>query len=115
MVKGGMRVDRFDYALPPELVAQAPTPERQQARLLVGQASRAAGLRHDRIVADLAEHVVPGTLVVVNDTKVLPARILGTKQGTGGKTEVFLVKRLPDDPSSDRPSSQRWRALARAS
>ena len=106
-----MRVDAFDYALPPELIAQAPTDDREQARLLV--VPRGSAPQH-RTIADLAEHVAPGTLVVVNDTKVVPARILGTKEGTGGKTEVFLVKRLPDAEGSPG-LVERWSALARAS
>ena len=107
-----MRVDAFDYALPPELIAQAPTEDREQARLLVVPPGGSA-LQH-RSVADLAEHVAPGTLVVVNDTKVIPARILGTKEGTGGKAEVFLVKRLPDR-EGEAGLLERWSALARAS
>ncbi len=107
-----MRVDRFDYALPPELIAQAPTDEREHARLLV--VPRAGPSLH-RVIADLAEHVAPGTLVVLNDTKVLPARILGTKEGTGGRSEVFLVKRLVDVTAEDGTNAERWRALARAS
>ena len=107
-----MRVERFDYALPPELIAQAPTPEREQARLLV--AAPGADVRH-RSIADLAEHIAPGTLVVVNDTKVLAARILGTKEGSGGKTEVFLVRKLGDSVLDDGTAVQRWRTLARAS
>jgi S-adenosylmethionine:tRNA ribosyltransferase-isomerase len=107
-----MRVERFDYALPEELIAQTPTPEREQARLLVVPG---AGASQHRSIADLAEHVAPGTLVVVNDTKVLPARILGTKEGTGGKSEVFLVRKLGDTVADDGTALQRWRALARAS
>jgi len=107
-----MRVERFDYALPPELIAQAPTEDREQARLLV--VPRAGAVQH-RVIADLAEHVAPGTLIVVNDTKVMPARILGTKEGTGGKSEVFLVKKLADAVNEDGSPAERWRALARAS
>jgi S-adenosylmethionine:tRNA ribosyltransferase-isomerase len=107
-----MRVDAFDYALPNELIAQAPASEREQARLLVVPASGA--LQH-RSIADLAEQVTPGTLVVVNDTKVFPARILGTKEGTGGKSEVFLVRKLGDAVDDSGRATQRWRALARAS
>jgi S-adenosylmethionine:tRNA ribosyltransferase-isomerase len=110
-----MRVERFDYALPPELIAQAPTAEREQARLLV--VPRGGAPQH-RVIADLAEHIAPGTLVVLNDTKVMPARILGTKEGTGGKSEVFLVKKLGDvaaDDGAPGGASERWRALARAS
>lgn len=108
-----MRVEQFDYALPPELIAQAPTPEREQARLLVVPPRGAPPLHES--VARLAEHIAPGTLVVVNDTKVLPARILGTKEGSGGRAEVFLVRKLEDRASGDGPEGQRWRALARAS
>ncbi len=108
-----MRVEQFDYALPPELIAQAPAPEREQARLLVVRPDGAPPL-HTSIAA-LAELVAPGTLVVVNDTKVLPARILGTKEGSGGKVEVFLVRKIADVENRAGEPSQRWRALARAS
>ena len=108
-----MRVERFSFDLPPELVAQEPAPERELARLMV---VRDAGVDHARI-KDLAEHIPNGSLVVVNDTKVIRARILGTKEGSGGKAEVFLVRKEPD-PSGDEvaePPRQRWRAMARAS
>jgi S-adenosylmethionine:tRNA ribosyltransferase-isomerase len=108
-----MRVERFDYALPVELIAQTPAVEREQARLLVVPPGTSA-VQH-RVIADLAEHVAPGTLVVVNDTKVFPARILGTKEGTGGKSEVFLVRKLGDALDETGRATQRWRALARAS
>jgi S-adenosylmethionine:tRNA ribosyltransferase-isomerase len=106
-----MRVDRFDYALPPELIAQEPAARREDARLLV---SRPASALQHASVGDLAEHVAPGTLVVVNDTKVMPARILGAKEGTLGKAEVFLVRRV-SDPALDDVATQRWLCLARAS
>jgi S-adenosylmethionine:tRNA ribosyltransferase-isomerase len=96
-----VRVDAFHYELPPELIAQEPTPERAGARLMVvGDA-----VAHGTIRA-LPELVAPGTLIVVNDTKVIPARIVGTKTGTGGRAEVFLVRKIDD---------ARWRAMARAS
>ena len=107
-----MRVERFDYALPAELVAQMPTTDREQARLLVVPRS---GKAQHRTIATLAEDVTPGTLIVVNDTRVMPARILGTKEGTGGKSEVFLVKKLADIAGDDGTVAERWRALARAS
>ncbi|MDB4933606.1 MAG: S-adenosylmethionine:tRNA ribosyltransferase-isomerase [Labilithrix sp.] len=108
-----MRVERFDYPLPAELIAQTPAPEREQARLLVVPPG-AAAMQH-RSIADLAEHVAEGTLIVVNDTKVLPARILGLKEGTGGKSEVFLVRKLGESVDDEGRATQRWRALARAS
>lgn len=105
-------MDAFDYALPEELIAQAPAAEREQARLLVVPSP--GELQH-RSIADLADLVAPGTLVVVNDTKVFPARILGTKEGTGGRTEVFLVRKIMDGVDPSGHAMQRWRALARAS
>jgi S-adenosylmethionine:tRNA ribosyltransferase-isomerase len=106
-----MRVAEFDYALPPELIAQTPATERERARLLVVPPS---GELADRTIADLAEQIEPGTLVVVNDTKVIPARILGHKEGSGGKAEVFLVRKV-DDAVDEGRAVQRWRAMARAS
>ena len=102
-----MRVDRFDYELPPELIAQVPSRAREEARLLVVPRE---GLFGEGKVGDLDLHVPEGSLVVVNDTKVIRARILGVKEGSGGKTEVFLVRKLAEEPSF-----QRWRAMGRAS
>ena len=85
-----MRIDAFDFELPPELIAQEPAPSREDARLLVVGKDHET---HTRI-RDLAAYVPRGALVVVNDTKVIRARILGTKEGSGGKAEIFLVKRI---------------------
>ena len=85
-----MRIDAFDFELPAELIAQEPAPTREEARLLVVGDDHET---HTRI-RELAAHVPRGALVVVNDTKVIRARILGTKEGSGGKAEVFLVRRL---------------------
>jgi S-adenosylmethionine:tRNA ribosyltransferase-isomerase len=106
-----MRLDALDYDLPPELIAQEPAAARERARLMT--MSSRAPILHTH-VADLAEHVAPGTLVVVNDTRVMRARIVGTKEGTGGKTEIFLLRKLSEHalPSG---AVQTWRALARAS
>lgn len=107
-----MRVERFNFDLPPELIAQEPAAEREQARLMVVHDERAVHAR----IKDLAEHIPNGSLVVVNDTKVIRARILGTKEGSGGKAEIFLVRKEPD-PSDDEVGQprERWRAMARAS
>jgi S-adenosylmethionine:tRNA ribosyltransferase-isomerase len=101
-----MRVADFDYTLPEELIADAPATQRELARFLVASAPP----RH-RKVEDLVSEVAPGTLVVLNDTRVLRARILGTKESTGGKCEVFLVQRT----NNSAPNEERWSALARAS
>ncbi len=106
-----MRLDALDYELPPELIAQEPAADRDRARLMV--LPRDGGTLHAH-VADLAEHVPEGTLVVVNDTRVLRARILGTKEGTGGKTEIFLLRKVREDVAGGA-AVQTWRALARAS
>ncbi len=106
-----MRVSRFAFDLPPELIAQEPTNDRELARLLV---VRDDELLHTH-VRELAEHIPAGSLVVVNDTKVIRARILGTKEGSGGKAEVFLVRRDVSGDGEDSPGHERWRAMARAS
>jgi S-adenosylmethionine:tRNA ribosyltransferase-isomerase len=95
-----MRVERLAYDLPPELIAQAPAAEREEARLMVADAP----VVHAR-VADLANFIPPKSLVVVNDTRVIRARILGTKEGSGGKAEIFLI----------RQENDLWHALGRAS
>jgi len=104
----------FDYHLPPERIADRPAARRDQARLLVlGE----AGLGHHH-VADLAElvsaHVGARTLIVLNDTKVLPARLRGHKlrhegDGAGGRIELLLLS-----PSGE-PGRQTWRAMYRSS
>ncbi len=106
-----MRVERLDYDLPPELVAQSPAPEREAARLMVVPAD---GPMLHTTIAELDAHVPEGSLVVVNDTKVLRARILGVKEGSGGKTEIFLVRKLGEILEGTR-TVQRWRAMGRAS
>ena len=85
-----VRVDLLDYSLPPELIAQRPLAERGAARMLV--VPRIGPPRHQK-VADLTRCIPGGSLVVVNDTRVIPARILGRKK-TGGKAEIFLVERI---------------------
>lgn len=101
-----MRVDSFAYELPSELIAQEPAPEREAARLMVvGDTAE----EHARI-AELASFVPKGSLVVVNDTKVIRARIVGTKEGSGGKAEVFLVRRI-----GAAGSAERWHAMTKAS
>src|SRR5579872_1686003 len=108
-----MRVDTFHYELPPELIAQRPTDRREEARLLrLGPGRR--GLAHER-VSNLAELVPSGSVVVVNDTRVVPARLVGRKRGTGGRVEVLLVRRVGTEATGPSPGAQRWRALARSS
>lgn len=115
-----MRVERFSYDLPPELIAQEPTHEREQARLMVvSNDGDSSSLVHAQI-GDLPELLARDSLIVVNDTKVIRARIRGTKEGSGGKAEVFLVRREPDPDEFDghggpARAGERWRAMARSS
>ncbi|HEX8989765.1 MAG TPA: tRNA preQ1(34) S-adenosylmethionine ribosyltransferase-isomerase QueA [Rhodocyclaceae bacterium] len=83
-----LTLDDFDYFLPPELIAQAPLPERAASRLLV----MAGGTLADRRFAELPELLQPGDLLVMNDTRVLHARLFGRK-ASGGQVEV-LVERV---------------------
>jgi S-adenosylmethionine:tRNA ribosyltransferase-isomerase len=98
-----MRTSELDYELPPELVAQRPLERRDESRLLVYD--RASGdVEHARF-SDLPGAVEPGSLVVVNDTRVVPARIL-VRRDTGGQAEILLLEWLDADM---------WEALARPS
>lgn len=94
-------VDRFDYDLPDHAVAQTPHEPRDGARLLVDAGPGRAPA--DRHVADLSELLAPGDVLVVNDTKVIPAR-LELEKPTGGRAEVLLLEPLGD---------RRWSALVR--
>lgn len=85
-----MKTADFDYELPPELIAQAPAPVRDECRMLV--LHRSTGALEDRIFRDLLDYLHPGDLLVANETRVLPARLLGAKRGTGGAAEVFLLR-----------------------
>src|SRR4051812_32617192 len=91
----------FDYALPPEAIAQTPVEPRDAALLLVDRG--AAAVPADHHVHDLPELLRPGDLVVVNDTRVIPAR-LTLRRATGGAAEVLLVEPAGDDT---------WEALVR--
>ena len=97
-----MRSDELDYDLPPELIAQHPAERRDASRLLVYE--RATGAVRHCTFADLPDEL-DGELVVVNDTKVVPAR-LHVKRETGGNAEVLLLEPLGDGV---------WEALARPS
>ncbi|MFB3817447.1 MAG: S-adenosylmethionine:tRNA ribosyltransferase-isomerase [Candidatus Methylomirabilales bacterium] len=84
-----MLLSEFDYDLPPELIAQEPAPERDASRLLV--LDRASGRMEHRIFTDLPEYFRPGDLLVLNDTRVLPARLFGVF-ASGGSVEILLIR-----------------------
>ena len=94
-----MRVDLFDFELPEGLIAQRPVSPRDSARLLDVAGDRL----HDRVVRDLPSLLEPGDLLVFNDTKVIPARLIG-ERATGGNAEVLLIRDLGDG---------RWLCFAR--
>ena len=87
-----MKLSDFDFSLPPELVAQHPLPERAASRLLVLRKDSGAVLH--RQFPDVCHYLNPGDVLVLNDTKVLPARLLGRKRKTGAVIEVVLLKAL---------------------
>ena len=97
-----MKATQLDYVLPAELIAQSPAERRDASRLLVFD-RRSGDVRH-RSFAELPQEIEP-YLTVVNDTRVVPARLL-VRRETGGEVEVLLVERLEDE---------RWEALARPS
>jgi len=100
-----MRTSDLDYDLPVEAIAQTPVEPRDAARLLVDRGD--AGAPAHQHVRDLADLLAPGDLVVVNDTRVLPAR-LALRRASGGAVEVLLLERLGGDGRS-------WSALVRPS
>jgi S-adenosylmethionine:tRNA ribosyltransferase-isomerase len=99
-----MKARELEYDLPPELIAQQPPARRDESRLLVYE--RPSGAVRHRRFADLPDELVRGELVVVNDTRVLPARIR-TRRESGGAVEVLLLEPLGEDGL--------WEGLARPS
>jgi S-adenosylmethionine:tRNA ribosyltransferase-isomerase len=85
-----MRTSDFDYPLPPELIAQEPEERRDQSRLLV--LDRASGALAHRHFADLLDYLRPGDVLVLNDSRVIPARLRGTNELSGGQFEILLVE-----------------------
>ena len=99
-----MQTSDFDYRLPPELIAQTPAEPRDSSRLMV--LSRDDGSIAHRRFSDLGELLQSGDVLVFNDSRVLPARLIGRKADTGGKVELLLLRRL--EPGL-------WEALCRPS
>jgi S-adenosylmethionine:tRNA ribosyltransferase-isomerase len=97
-----MNVSLFDYELPEELIAQTPLAERTASRLLTLDKSSGA-VKHQQF-AQLPDNLKAGDVLVLNDTRVIPARLFGVKRDTGAKAELLLLKQLDGD---------RWEALAR--
>lgn len=89
-----MRLTDFDFHLPPELIAQEPAERRDASRLMI--VDRQTGALEETVFSRIADCFRDGDLLVVNDTRVIPARLKGHKD-SGGRAEVFLVRRLPGD------------------
>ncbi len=87
-----MNLSDFDYVLPEELIAQYPSVKRDAARLLVVDTCK--GLVSHDVFSNLAKYLPPASFLVVNNSKVIPARLLGHKTRSGGHVEVFLLKNL---------------------
>lgn len=90
-----MKTSDFYYDLPEELIAQDPLEDRSSSRLLV--LNKKTGEREHRVFKDIIEYLKPGDCLVINDTKVIPARLIGERVGTGAKIEVLLLKRKEND------------------
>jgi S-adenosylmethionine:tRNA ribosyltransferase-isomerase len=90
-----MNIDLFDFALPEELIAQSPLEKRDESRLMV--VDREHQTVENRKFYDLLDYLKPGDVMVRNNTKVIPARLLGKKEDTGGAVEVLLLKQLEND------------------
>ncbi|MEL7610052.1 MAG: tRNA preQ1(34) S-adenosylmethionine ribosyltransferase-isomerase QueA [Bacillota bacterium] len=97
-----MKTSDFYYELPQHLIAQTPVKDRSASRLLVYE--RRTRSIADRVFTDLVEYLNPGDLLVRNTTRVLPARLNAHREGTGGKLEILLLKRVEGD---------RWECLVK--
>ena len=97
-----MKLSQYDYELPEELIAQEPAPRRDKSRLMVLRRDQPE-LEHEMFY-DLAGYLRQGDTIVVNDTKVIPARLMGTKLGTAVVIEVLLLNKVTGD---------RWETLVR--
>ena len=96
-----MKTEEFDYHLPPEAIAQEPAEPRDSSRLLV--LDRSTGELHETVFRQIVDYLRSGDVLVLNDTRVIPARLHGRKP-TGGRCEVFLLRDL---------GGGRWEALVR--
>ena len=90
-----MKTDDFDYYLPEELIAQTPLKKRDSSRMLV--LDKQNGNIFHKTFSDIIDYLNPGDTLVLNDTKVIPARIIGVKEETGAVIELLLLKNIDDN------------------
>lgn len=90
-----MKLSEFSYDLPKELIAQDPLEDRTSSRLMLLDKD-SGEVRHD-VFSNIIDYLNPGDCLVLNDTKVIPARLIGTKADTGAQIEVLLLKRREND------------------
>ena len=117
-VSDGTRVSEYEYELPPGRIARYPTERRDQSRLLV--VPRGGGPFEHRVFSDLVDLLTPGDVLVVNESRVRPARLLGCKP-TGAPSEILLLRPWGGGAESDseasggasRDETTRWEALVR--
>ena len=87
-----MKLSDFSFDLPEELIAEYPSENRDEARLMV--LHRDSGKIEHRLFKDIIDYFVDGDVMIMNNTKVFPARMYGNKEKTGAKIEVFLLREL---------------------
>ena len=90
-----LKVKDFYFDLPHELIAQHPLEKRDESRLMV--LNKKTGELEHKVFKDIINYLNPGDCLVLNDTRVMPARLYGAKEGSGGKMEFLLLRRYPDD------------------
>ncbi|WP_346887621.1 tRNA preQ1(34) S-adenosylmethionine ribosyltransferase-isomerase QueA [Clostridium sp. UBA1056] len=90
-----MKVKDFYFDLPKELIAQHPLEKRDESKLMV--LNKKNGEVEHKVFKDIIDYLNPGDCLVLNDTRVMPARLYGAKEGSGGKMEFLLLKRYEDD------------------
>jgi S-adenosylmethionine:tRNA ribosyltransferase-isomerase len=97
-----LKLSEYDFHLPEGLIAQRPLEPRDSSRLMV--VPRQGGAMQHRLFRDLIEYLNPGDALVVNETRVIPARLIGAREGSGGAIEILLLKRLDQN---------RWECLVK--
>lgn len=102
-IKAKIKTESFSYELPAELIAQEPLPERDLSRMMVLRKN--SGAIEDSVFKNLPRYLKPGDLLILNNTRVLPARLLGQRKDTGGKVELLLLRRCADE------KAEKWETL----